>query len=135
MTHTVAVARRSHPVPSFDHVGQAKPAKADLPPRTTAAFPLGEAIWEVLVKGHGSVKAAAFTMGDRDRSLLRREVISGELTIKQLFEADEQALATFGEFLIEHFGHRTKSKTQIAREKLPELLAVILEAVAEQEEK
>ena len=83
------------------------------------------------MSGHGSVKATAITMGNRDRSLLRREVLDGSLTLKQLLEADPRALAALGEFLIDTFGESQKSKAQIARERLPELLATILEAVSE----
>jgi len=115
-------------------VGQGQ-AKATLRPRVaveipTETFPHGEAIWEVLVKGHGSVKATAITMGNRDRSLLRREVLDGTLTLAQLLSADDRALTLFGEFLIENFGQSRKSKQQIARERLPELLALMFDALA-----
>lgn len=138
MDHTVANARRSPLVPHGEGRGpKPTPAKAGLqrqeqtPEPETNDFPLGEAIWEVLVKGHGSVKATAITMGNRDRSLLRREVLSGDLTLKQLLEADDKALAAFGEFLIDNFGDSRKSKAQVARERLPELFAAILDALAE----
>jgi len=111
-----------------DKIG-GRTAKAGLH-RTPSDFTLGEAIWEVLVRGHGSVKAAAFTMGNTDPSLLRRQVLDGTLTLKKLFEADPKALASFGEFLVEHFGHTKKSKREIAREKLPELLALVFDALA-----
>jgi hypothetical protein len=108
-----------------------KPAKATLQSPTHRTFTLGETIWEVLVKGHGSVKAAAFSMGDTDPSLLRRQILDGTLPLKKLFEADPKALAAFGEFLVEHYGHAKKSKKQIARERLPELFAALLEAIEE----
>lgn len=135
-----SVARRplSHPVPDGEHAGQdvrlhvpMRQAKASLEQAVDPAFPMGNAIWEVLVKGHGSVKAMAFTMGNRDRSLLRREVLSGELTLAQLLQADEKALAAFGEFLVEHFGAARKSKAELARERLPELLATLLDLTTE----
>lgn len=83
------------------------------------------------MKGHGSVKAAAFTMGNTDPSLLRRQVLDGTLPLKKLLEADPKALVTFGEFLIEHFGAKAKSRHDIAVEKVQELLAAILELRSE----
>lgn len=131
MSHSMNPARKSDPVRLPDTFGR-RQAKASLP-GPTSDFALGEQIWEVIVKGHGSVKAAAYSMGNTDPSLLRRQILDGTLPLKKLLEADPKALAAFGEFLREHFGHATKSKAQIAREKLPELLATILEAVAEAE--
>lgn len=108
------------------------PAKATLKSPTSDSgktFELGPAIWEVLVKEHGSVKAAAHTMGDTDPSLLRRQIVDGTLPLKKLFEADPKALAAFGEFLVEHYGDAKKSRQEIAREKLPELFAAIIDAI------
>lgn len=103
-------------------------AKAGLK-RPTSDFRFGNAIWEVLVKEHGSVKAAAFTMGDTDPSLLRRQVLDGTLPIRKLFEAEPRALAGLGQFLVETFGDSKKTKSELARERLPELFAAFLEAV------
>lgn len=128
MAATVANARQSHLVPELDNVGL-RPAKASLQRPTTATFELGEVIWEVLVKGHGSVKETAFAMGNTDRSLLRRRVLDGSLELRELFQADPKALVAFGEFLQTHFGEAQKTKQQIARERLPELLALFLDAL------
>lgn len=76
------------------------------------------------------MKAAAFQMGDTDPSLLRRQILDGTLPLRKLFEADPKALAAFGEFLVEQYGDAKKSKQEIAREKLPELLATIIDALA-----
>lgn len=139
MPSTIANSVQSHLVPHGDKPGP-KPsaAKAGLRPRTpepepeAVSFTYGESIWEVLVKGHGSVKATAITMGNRDRSLLRREVLDGSLTLAQLMQADPKALAAFGEFLMDTFGDSKKCKAQIARERLPEMFALILDAITEQ---
>lgn len=114
----------------YDSVGL-KPAKAHLK-SPASDFTYGGAIWGVLVNAHGSVKEAAFAMGNTDPSLLRRQILDGTLPLKKLFEAEPKALAAFGDFLTEHFGDTQKSKQQIAREKLPELLALILDAVTEE---
>lgn len=106
------------------------PAKAHLK-SPTSDFRLGEAIWNVLVKAHGSVKEAAYAMGQTDPSLLRRQVLDGTVTLKKLLDADPKALAAFGEFLVEQFGDSTKTKAQIAREKLPELLATFMDALSD----
>ena len=129
MPSTVANARQSTEVLPQDGI-RLRPAKATLK-SPTSDFSFGPGLWEVLVKEHGSVKATAFTMGDTDPSLLRRQVMDGTLPIKKLFDADPQALAAFGEFLVEQFGGTRKSKQQIAREKLPELFAALLDAVTE----
>lgn len=125
MQSTLANLPLSPKVPEFDR-GGLKPAKATLP--TKDEFEHGDAIWEVLVKEHDSVKAMAYQMGPIDRSLLRRRIQDGSLTIKELFKADPKALAAFGDFLKEHYGETKKSKQEIARERLPELLATFLDA-------
>lgn len=110
-------------------------AKAELDRPAVGPFVHGAAIWDALVRGHGSVKAAGITMGDTDPSQLKRQICEGTIRLKDLFQADDKALALFGEFLVEQFGESKKSKAQIAREKLPEMLATIIEALAEAEGK
>lgn len=120
MAASVPQSRPSPEVPDWSKVGR-RPAKAGLP-----EMPLGSLIWAVLVQGHGSAKEAAFTMGI-DRSLLRRKVLDGTLTLEELMKAEPRALATFGEFLVEHFGEASKYRAQLAREKIPQLLAAFLD--------
>jgi hypothetical protein len=124
--------RRSSPeVPDWTTVGR-KPAKAGLPEKP--AFEFGAKLWDVLVHGHGGAKEAAYTMGI-DRSLLRRKTIDGSLTLEELLQSKPEALVAVGEFFCETFGEKTKSRAQIARAKIPELLAAILDAVSEGETK
>lgn len=104
-------------------------ANANLKARSD--FSLGVALWNVLVHAHGSVNATAITMGNTDPSFLRRQVLDGTLPIKKLFEADDRALADFGDFLLEHFGQSRKTKSQMAREKLLEALAAFLDLTTE----
>lgn len=85
-------------------------------------------IWEAVVRGHGSVKTTAFTMGDTDPSLLRRQVTDGTIRLREFFEADENALCEFAEYVLETFQPARKTKKQIARERLPELVALMLDA-------
>lgn len=135
MSANVAVRVTSEEVRTSDGFGR-RQAKASLKSpiqSPTSDFTLGPVIWEVLVKEHGSVKATAFAMGDTDPSLLRRQIIDGTLPLKKLLEADPKALAAFGEFLVEQYGQSRKSKQQIAREKLPELIAALIEAVTPEE--
>lgn len=127
MPRIMANGLQSDPVLMPDKIGRRSQAKASFSP--TSDFPFGPVIWEVLVKEHGSVKAAAFTMGDTDPSLLRRQILDGTLPIKKLFEADPRALAAFGDFLVEQFGDSKKTKQELAREKLPELLAAFMDAL------
>lgn len=96
-------------------------------------FGPGRTIWEVLVKGHGSANATAITMGNTDPSLLRRQVTEGTIQLRKFFEADEAALCEFAEYVLETFQPARKSKKQIARERLPELLTLMLDAVTEDE--
>lgn len=133
MAASIPQRRQSEEVRTSDRIGL-RPAKAHLK-SPTSDFTQGNAIWDVLVKAHGSVNAAAITMGNTDPSLLRRQVLDGTLPIKKLFEADPKALAAFGEFLVEQFGDSRKSKAQIAREKIPALLAAFLEAVSDEGDK
>jgi hypothetical protein len=127
--------RRSEPVP---HEGAIRPTSSTAVLRRRMSDRVGPppdlkpAIYEVLMRGHGSVKAMAYTMGNTDPSLLRRQILDGTLPLKKLLEADPRALAAFGEFLLEHYGHALKSRQQLAREKLPELLALFLDAVSEE---
>lgn len=123
MSANLQAQRRSPEVPDWSKVGR-KPAKAGLPEK----FELGGLIWDVLVNAHGSTKEMAYAM-TIDRSLLRRKTIDGSLTLEELLRSKPEALVAFGEFLQEHFGERQKSNAQIAREKIPELLAAILAIV------
>lgn len=133
MASNVATRRVSEEVRLPDKIGY-QPIKPSAQ-SPTSDFSYGAAIWDVLVSGHGSVKATAFTMDNTDPSQLRRQVLDGTLPLKKLLEADPKALASLGEFLIQHFGDAKKSKRQIARERLPELLALVFDALAVEPEK
>lgn len=127
MGASVARQASSVPVRSSD-ADRHRMAKAHLD-RPTSDFSYGAAIWDVLWKGHGSVKAAGITMGNTDPSQLKRQICDGTIRLKDLFGADDKALALLGQFLLDNFGDATKSKAQVAREKIPELLAAILDLV------
>lgn len=105
------------------------PAKAHLKSPSESDFGLGPMVWEVIVRGHGSVKATASTMGNTDPSLLRRQIVDGTIQLRRLFEADEAALCEFAEYVLETFKPARKSKKQIAREQLPHLLSLMMTAL------
>jgi hypothetical protein len=95
-------------------------------------FSHGPAIWDVLVHGHGSVKATAFTMGEKDESLIRRQVQDGTIRLREFMDADERALCEFAEWVLGTFKPARKSKRQLARERLPELFTLLMEATEEE---
>jgi hypothetical protein len=142
MPQTVAKAAQSEPVLMPEKAGPAN-MKAVLPnpmqgPTSDSShkpYTHGPAIWDLLVAAHGSVKATAFTMSNTDPSLLRRQILDGTLPLKKLLEADPRALAAFGAYLVEQFNGATKSKREIALERIPELLAAFLDAVSDREAK
>lgn len=119
--------RLSPEVPDWSAVGR-KPAKAGLPEKPASEF--GVKLWDVLVHAHGGAKEAAYTMGI-DRSLLRRKVLDLSLTLEELLTAKPEALAEVGELFADTFGDRTKSRTDLAREKLKDALLAILDLTAE----
>lgn len=122
ITHT----KPSQEVRSYDGIGL-KPAKASLrgpngsERRTESDFLHGLGVWDAIVKGHGSVNAAAITMENTDPSLLKRQVVDGDLRLKKLFTADERALCAFAEYVLETFQAARKTPKQIAIEKLAEM--------------
>lgn len=131
MAATVTNAVQSKEVRFPDKVGRS-PAKAHLKGPSASDFGHGQRIWEAIVRGHGSVKAAAFTMGQRDESQIRRQVMDGTIRLREFFEADENALCEFAEYVLATFQPARKSKRQIARERLPELVQLVLEATNEE---
>lgn len=135
MPSTMRQRALSPEVPDWSEVGR-RPAKAGLPEKAPekAPFEFGAKLWDVLVHAHGGAKEAAFVM-EIDRSLLRRKTLDGSLTLEELLRAKPEALVAVGECLAETFGEKTKSRAQIARAKIPELLAAILDAVSEGETK
>lgn len=134
MRPTVPNERQSQEVRSYKDV-RLKPAKADLQQsdgvgssRTESDFGHGPKIWDAIVRGHGSVNATAITMEDTDPTQLKREVTTGAIRLRKFFEADETALCEFAEYVLDTFQPARKSKRQLARERLPELFAVLLAA-------
>ncbi len=99
--------------------------------RTGSDFRHGPKIWDALVRGHGSVNATAITMGQTDPTQLKREVTLGTIRLKKFFEADEAALCEFAEYVLDTFQPARKSAKQIAKERLPELLGLMLAALEE----
>jgi len=113
-----------------ERIGHGK--RAELPPSPTESdFGHGPQIWDAIVRGHGSVKAAAFTMGQKDASQIRRQVTTGTIPLREFMEADETALCEFADYVLETFQPARKSKQQIALETLPEMMRVIIEALTE----
>lgn len=128
MPSTVANAVQSREVRLPDRVGRTAKVEHVSSPKESD-FGLGPMIWDAIVRGHGSVKAAAFTMGNTDPSLLRRQVVDGTIQLRKFFEADEAALCEFAEYVLETFKPARKSKKQIAREQIPQLLALMMTAL------
>lgn len=123
---------------SLDDV-RLSPAKANLDSRTESNSVqdgpldrLGRTIKAALVQTHGSGQAAAITL-DIDQSDLTRRIKIGTLDQRALAAGGEAFLATFGEMLVEEFGAARQSKKQIALQRLPELLQLMIEAVKEGE--
>ncbi len=95
---------------------------------------LGRVVKSALTSAHGSGQAAAIEIG-MDQSQMNRQFHLGTFDLRSLASAGDTALALVGEFLLQEFGAARKTKAQIAREVLPQLLALMLDAVSEQEAK
>lgn len=142
MSASMPNAARSQEVGTIDSVRRV-PAKAALREQSTVGssrsgrkdteFRLGPTLYDVLVDGHGSVKALVLSVNEhKDPTLLKRQISSGTLELRELFKADPTALVVLGEWLIETFGGKRKSKRQMARERLPELLTLMLDVLSEE---
>lgn len=94
--------------------------------RTDTEFRHGPKIWDAIVRGHGSVNAAAITIDNTDPTQLKREIESGNIRLKKFFQADESALCEFAEYVLDTFQPARKTPAELAMERLPELLACIL---------
>lgn len=139
MGTTVNALRQSQEVRSPDSIRR-RPAKAELKKSDAVGsgpmeseFGLGPTIWDAIVRGHGSVKAAAFTMGKKDESQLKRQITNGTIRLKEFMQADQDALCEFAEWLLDTFKPARQSKRQQAIARLPELLALMLAVVTEGE--
>lgn len=127
MGASVTNPQRSREVRLPDRIGYQPVAKSPV----QSDFGFGPRIWDAVVRGHGSVKATAYTMGQKDESLIRRQITDGTIRLREFFEADEAALCEFAEYVLETFKPARKSKKQIAREQIPQLLALMLGALEE----
>lgn len=75
-----------------------------------------------LLAAHGSGKAAAIEIGC-DQSQMNRQLQMGTFDTRQEATAGAVYLAMLGELLLEEFGAARKSKKQIARERIREVIA------------
>jgi len=91
---------------------------------------LGRTVKAALIAVHGSGQAAAITIA-MDQSQMNRQLRIGTFDLRTSAAAGETFLAKLGEFLKEEFGTAHKTKKQLALERLPELLALMLAAVEE----
>lgn len=108
------------------------PVKAHLPSPTASTridgdrlARIGRAAKSALVSAHGSGQAAAIEMGI-DQSQVNRQLQMGTFDFRELAAAGDVAILMFGQNLVEEFSGRAKTKRQIALERLPELLALML---------
>lgn len=135
MAATLPNAVQPKEVQALDRV-RLSPAKAsyDSPTpsiRSTVLDRLATAKKAALVAVHGSGKAAAIEIGC-DQSQMNRQLTIGTFDMRQEATAGEAYLAELGERLVEEFGTAKKSKKQIARERIPELLGLLLEATEDE---
>lgn len=140
MRPTLPNAAPSQEVRTYDN-HRKKPAKVERLQsdvvglgRTESDFGHGPKIWDAVVRGHGSVNATAITMEDTDPTQLKREITTGSIRLKKFFEADEAALCEFAEYILSTFQPARKSKRDLALERLPELFAVVIEGLTEDED-
>lgn len=138
-THLTNAVQRKE-VQTLDSVRRT-PAKAQLespsestPIQDCLLDRLGRTVESALTDAHGSQKAAAIEI-DVDQSQLKRQLRLGTFDLRQHAAAGELFLAKLGEALLEEFGTARKSKAEIARDRLPELFATILDAISEREAK
>lgn len=73
-------------------------------------------------------KVAAIEL-DKNEGQLSRELRSGRLELRELDRLGPAFFAALGGALVDQFGASRKTRQQIARERIPELIDVILTAV------
>lgn len=132
MSRSMSNAVHSREVQGLDRVRRTQ-AKAHLDSPAQSNAPtlldrLASVKKAALLDALGSGKAAALEIGC-DQSQLNRQLQTGTFDTRQEATAGEAFLAKLGEALLEEFGAARKSKKQIARERLPELLAVMLDGL------
>jgi len=138
MAHSMAQRSRSEEVQSLGPVRRT-PAKAGLespaessPVHDDRMDRLGRTVKAALVAVHGSGQAAAITIA-MDQSQMNRQLRIGTFDLRTAAAAGDTFLAKLGEFLKDEFGTAHKTKRQLALERLPELLALMLAAVEEED--
>jgi hypothetical protein len=130
MADRFARATTSEEVRFPDRIGRGQKVESLKRP-TESDFGHGPRIWDAVVRGHGSVKATAFTMGEKDESLIRRQITEGTIRLREFFDADEAALCEFAEYVLDTFKPARKSKREIALEQLPRMMQLFLDAATE----
>lgn len=136
---TKEVQRLDQPRPKAAHAHLKSPSEstADLKsPSGSKSFDdlrlqrLGKAVKRACVLAHGSGMAWAIEVGV-DQSQLNRQCERGTLDLRGMASAGETALAQLGRELQQEFGGAMKSKKQIAREVLPQMMQTILDLTDE----
>jgi hypothetical protein len=134
MSHRLQNAAQSQEVSPLDRGGRrmlkaAAPSPAEshtVPDAPIAGF--GGCVEAVLVRVFGSKKAAAIEL-QTDRSQLRRQCERGTLMLREIDRPD--ILAELGYELVAQYGGARKSRKQVAIERIPELIALMIGALEE----
>jgi hypothetical protein len=136
MPRTLANAVQPKEVQSLDGI-RLRPATAHLDSPTQSNAPtlldrLAAVKKSALMHAHGSGKVAALEVGC-DQSQLNRQLAMGTFDTRQEAAAGAAYLAALGAALLDEFGAARKSKKQVALERIPELVALMLAAATEDE--
>lgn len=139
MSRTLQNAVQTKEVRSLGTV-RLSPVKAQLDSRTESnptngvensdLIRLGSIVESALLAAHVKKGVAADVIGI-DQTQMMRQIKLGTFDLRQCSAAGEAFLAAFGLGLVEAYGAARKSKKQIALDRLPELLALMLAAVQE----
>lgn len=107
-------------------VSRPRPAKAELPVNRSQSR-VGRLIGEAMRRAEGGQKGAAITL-ERDEAQLSRELLSGLFRVRDLDVLSDAMLGELGAVLLSEFGSSRLDPRERARQLLPQLVEVILEA-------
>lgn len=105
-----------------------KPVKASLPDNQTQRR-LSSVVIDATRDTYGKQGAAAAELG-KDEGNFSRDIRAGRTTLRDLADLGTEFLAQLGASLTQEFGAAGKSKAELARERLPEIIRELLELTA-----
>ncbi len=107
-------------------VGRPRPAKAQIAVQRCQSR-VGRLIGEAMRRAEGGQKGAAITLR-RDQAQLSRELLTGALRVRDLDDLSDAFRAELAQLLEHEYGGARLDPRERARQLIPQLVEVILEA-------